>query len=307
MAEVPGVPLSERGAPTEVFGELTIERRVLLTNTRTIAIGNIASLSVGSFTSRRSSPLLYSALGSAAFALNNFTNTGFSFGGSIAALEGIVVGFFALVLFVAWFFSRQVTETYLIVTTNDGTRSLFAGQSRETLENVRRILSDKINAHDEAATYTINFASGVIENLTLAEGANFQAGALVQGSNNQVVANSPGGRAATAEQTFSATHSPGAQVGFGNAQRDTAVTVTHIDYSYVLPQIEHMHRFYAQDPNARHVADRLSELELLLRSGTPTAEGRSRARALVVDLSTILQAYPQMVQFFQGIMQMIGG
>lgn len=49
MADIAGVPLDERGAPTEVFGDLIIERRVLLAGSRTIAIPNIASISIGSF------------------------------------------------------------------------------------------------------------------------------------------------------------------------------------------------------------------------------------------------------------------
>jgi hypothetical protein len=225
-------------------------------------------------------------------------------GYTAAAALGLLSSFFL----VLWVQAPRSTIPYLIVTTNDGTRSLFSsGHSRETLEKVRRVLSDKINAQDEAATYTVNFATGVIENLNLEKGASLNADTVVAGDGNQVVANSPGGRIATADQTFSATSSPGAQIGFGNTQAGNTLTVTYIDYSGVLPQIEQMHRFYARDPNAAHVAERLSEMEVLMRSGTPTEPGRSRIRALATDLSTILQGYPPLVQFFHDIVRLATG
>lgn len=309
MAEIPGVPLDERGAPTEVFGDLIIERRVLLAGSRTISIPNIASISIGNFPIKPSGLWLISAGASGILSAWYFMASQNSFARDNNSV-GIAFLFFALAaaLLVIWAMLPRTTQPYLIITTNDGTRSLFSsGHSHETLEKVRRVLSDKINAQDEAATYTVNFATGVIENLNLEKGASLNADTVVAGDGNQVVANSPGGRIATADQTFSATSSPGAQIGFGNTQAGNTLTVTYIDYSGVLPQIEQMHRFYARDPNAAHVAERLSEMEVLMRSGTPTEPGRSRIRVLATDLSTILQGYPPLVQFFHDIVRLATG
>ena len=150
--------------------------------------------------------------------------------------------------------------------------------------------------------------TGTIESLNVAAIAKLETAAVINGSNNQVVANSPEARIGTKDTIFTANHSPGAQLGRGNVANGNANTVqkTHIDYATVLPQIEQMQRFYAQNPHARPVEERLAELELLMRSGTPTTEGRSRVRDLAVDLSTLLQGYPAMVQFFQSIVHLAG-
>jgi hypothetical protein len=62
-----------------------------------------------------------------------------------------------------------------------------------------------------------------------------------------------------------------------------------------------MHRFYARQPNTQHLEQRLSELELLMRAGTPTNAQKTRLRELSNDMSQILQAYPQAVELFDHI------
>jgi hypothetical protein len=66
----------------------------------------------------------------------------------------------------------------------------------------------------------------------------------------------------------------------------------------VLPAIVEMHRFYARQPGALHLEQRLSELELLMRAGTPTTSQKARLKELAIDMSQILQAYPQAVELF---------
>ena len=333
MADIPGVPLNERGAPTEVFGELTIERRVLLTPRRTIAIPNIATISVTTL-APEPVPLLWG------FGATCIVG---GFGMLIAAGANggpPAVGLLAVLLFLAGVavfaqIGRTATESkthVLGVATSDGTRTLFSSPSRETLDKVRRILSDKINAHDETSTYTINFANGTIESLNVASVGSLQAGAIVQGEHNQVIAGSAQARIGTADTTHNTSyhtthnathnathtathntahittvsHSPAAQVGTGHVQHGTHVELVHIDYSSALPQIEGMLRHYAHRPDARPIEERLTELEQLMRAGTPTPHQKSRLRDLVVDISTILQASPQWVEFFRSIARMAG-
>jgi hypothetical protein len=74
-----------------------------------------------------------------------------------------------------------------------------------------------------------------------------------------------------------------------------------VDYSGVLSAIVEMHRFYARQPNTQHLEQRLSELELLMRAGTPTNAQKTRLRELSNDMSQILQAYPQAVELFDHI------
>ncbi|MGH1417339.1 MAG: hypothetical protein ACRBCJ_00605 [Hyphomicrobiaceae bacterium] len=83
--------------------------------------------------------------------------------------------------------------------------------------------------------------------------------------------------------------------------KPTAVTGHHVDYSSVLIQVTDLNRFYAKTPDTKHIEERLSEMEVLMRSGTPNPEGQERIRVLCDELSTILQVYPTMVQLFDTI------
>ena len=74
-----------------------------------------------------------------------------------------------------------------------------------------------------------------------------------------------------------------------------------IDYSGVLPAIVEMHRFYARQTGTQHLEQRLSELELLMRAGTPTTAQKTRLRELSGEMSQILGAYPQAVELFEHI------
>lgn len=147
-------------------------------------------------------------------------------------------------------------------------------------------------------------------------------GALVQGDNNQVAANSPGAEIGTTKttnttntttthntsntNTFSAENSPGAVVGTGNVAVANTTRVTTIDYGDHMRIIGDWRQFYAQQPETRHIEQRLSELERLMRAGTPDEPSRRRLRDVVLDLSAILQGYPAMVQVFRDIARLAG-
>ncbi len=80
----------------------------------------------------------------------------------------------------------------------------------------------------------------------------------------------------------------------------------HIDYAIVLPQIVDMQRFYAQRPDTQEIAERLNEMEFLMRSGTPTPAGRARLGQLAGELGSILGAYPHVVHIFQQAARLAG-
>jgi hypothetical protein len=274
-----------RQPKSEAFGQLTIERRVLITPRSTISIPNIATISSGTITVPSKLvwvlvlALLVAGIGALAYAS---TRPGF-----VEAAAGAAMVLTALVL--ARFFSRT-EKPCLFISSSDGHTSLFTGQHK-TLEEVRRLLSDKINA-DENAIYRINFEKGVVQTVSLAPGAS--VGAIVAGSGNHVMAGAGSARLGATDTFLQATSSP----GVGNGHR-VAGNGFHADYSQVLPNIVDMHRFNAGRPDTQDIADRLSELEHLMRSGTPTPASRSRLSQLLGDLSSILGAYPGVVQIFQ--------
>jgi hypothetical protein len=279
----------------EMFGQLTIERRVLITPKSTISIPNIAVISSGTIKapSKLAWTLVLALLAGSigAFAYST-TRPGFT---ESAAGVAMVMG--ALVL--GRFFS-QTERPCLFISSSDGHTSLFTGQFK-TLEEVRRLLSDKINADDESAVYRINFEKGVVQTANVGHGAT--VGAILAGSSNHVMAGAGSARLGTADTFLQATSSPGAQLGNGHYAAGNGY---HADYSQVLPNIVEMQRFYAGRQDTQDIADRLGELEHLMRSGTPTPGSRSRLSQLLGDLSSILGAYPGVVQIFQQAARIAG-
>ncbi len=279
----------------ETFGQLTIERRVLITPKSTISIPNIATISSG--TIKVPSRLVWAlVLALLAGGIGAFTY-GTTRAGFTESAAGVAMAVGALVL--ARFFSRT-EKPCLFISSSDGHTSLFTGQQK-TLEEVRRLLSDKINADDENAVYRINFEKGVVQTVNVGHSAS--VGAIVAGSGNHVLAGAGSARLGTADTFLQATSSPGAQLGNGHY---AAANSYHADYAQVLPNIVEMQRFYAGRPDTQDIADRLSELEHLMRSGTPTPGSRSRLSQLLGDLSSILGAYPGVVQIFQQAARIAG-
>ena len=79
------------------------------------------------------------------------------------------------------------------------------------------------------------------------------------------------------------------QAALAPAHNGVTTADAFVDYSPVLSAIVEMHRFYARQANTQHLEQRLSELELLMRAGTPTVTQKARLRELSTDMSQILQ------------------
>lgn len=305
----------ESAAATQTFGSLSIDKRVLTTPSRTISIRNIATVSVGTHVQSRSFLLIVIAVILALGAIAALNAT------TIHDNSPAVVAVFSLLgalVLTAIYFQEDKTH-YLLISTSDGVLSRFTGPKRDTLDEVRDILTQKINAADESSTFNINFEKGTIENLTVAQAGHVTHATHVSGSGHTVAtngatavsghgntvqtANGSNGRVATSEAATTISRSPGAQLGNGHAQNGAAHSNTerYVDFSQFLPPIVEMHRFYARQPNAEHLEQRLHELELLMRSGAAGGHQKSRIRELAGEVGQILQAYPAVVQIFQHI------
>jgi hypothetical protein len=281
-----------RGEP---FGQLTIEKRVLVTPKSTISIPNITVISAGTV------PAANRIVRGVVLALVIGAAAALSIGDARAhaplAVAGAAMALAALVLGI--FFSRTHKPS-LAVSTSDGQVSLFTGRPH-TLEEARRLLTEKINADDETAVYRINFENGAIQ--TVGAGHAGPIGAIVAGAGNQVADPRPKLQLGTPHTYAHAARSPAAQLGNGHIAGSNSL---HVDYSQILPQITEMQRFYAQRQDTQEIAERLGELEHLMRSGTPTAGSRSRLGQLSGDLSMMLGAYPGVAQIFQQAARLAG-
>lgn len=305
--------IPESAAATKTFDALRIESRVLTTPTRTIPIANIASISVGTHVTPKPL-LLYWGL-AALFLVMTFGSMrpDLSFGPLAPTGASVVLAFITLV-FIVQALRPQDKAHYLLISSNDGVLSRFTAPDKAILNEVRAILTDKINRGDDTMAFAIDFEDGQIENLAAntaslppqrgTNGATHpQAAAVAHSSErNPTQTGVPRTRPPAADPARGAARQIRTQPGLPAPVSSAAAPAsTFVDYSTVLAAIVEMHRFYARQPNTQHLEQRLSELELLMRAGTPTTTQKARLRELSHDMSQILQAYPQAVELFDHI------
>jgi hypothetical protein len=296
------------------LAQLTIERRVLIVPGSTIPIAGIGDVSTGEVAFLRKGPLIAGlaliAAGLALAAVGAWQNGLLVAGGAGSVLGGLLT---------AAFLSR--TEHYcLSIVSAGGHVFLFAGQ-RKTLEEARRLLTEKINSGDDDAVYRINFPKGIVHAVSHAE----PLGAVLPvpdpdpgphpGLNlGHNVSRPPNLPPTPLPPSLGPPRMSGPDLAIPVAGTPVPVVANghytssdvHLDYAVVLPQIVDMQRFYAQRPDTQEIAERLNEMEFLMRSGTPTFAGRQRLGQLAGELSAILGAYPHVVQIFQQAARLAG-
>jgi len=323
--------IRESAAATRTFAQLRIDRRVLSTPSRTIAISNISTISVGTHVTARPKGLfwliaalfLVMALGS--------MRPDFSWGPLTPTGATVVLGFIGLAF--AGLAVRPDDKThYLLISSNDGIISRFSAPDRSILEEVRSILTEKINRNDESMTFNVNFERGQIENLGPSHGGGHHApnqphvttgghpaqpgssGSAPDRLPQQAAAQRPRPAPTQPEHTGPAPRQsqpqphqqpqrvqPALPAAMNGATAPISASDSFVDYTGVLPAIVEMHRFYARQTGTQHLEQRLSELELLMRAGTPTSAQKVRLRELSGEMSQILGAYPQAVELFDHI------
>lgn len=305
---MPGFQGGNRPPRTGPLGQLTIERRVVIVPGSTIPIAGIADVSTGPVGFIRKGPLIAALLllaVGAVLAIAGAYQNGLLMllGGGASLACGAML---AAVL------GRTELEC-LTITSAGGHAFLFTGK-RKTLEEARRLLTDKINSQDDSAVYRINFEKGIVH----AAGHVEPLGTMPPGSNlgpgpgmhpGQAPSISPGPSPSPPPPRVGGLDLPMPAAGAPVpvlANGTYATPTVHFDYAPVLPQIVDMQRFYAQRPDTQEIADRLNEMEFLMRSGTPTPAGRARLGQLAGELASILGAYPHVVQIFQQAARLAG-
>jgi hypothetical protein len=265
---------------TESSGQLTIDRRVLVTPKSTIGIASVSSVTSGTVgVTRRGMRRLAIALSAAGIAL---LAGGLMQGGVLLMISGAASFAAGLMLLP---FATTATPCLTIATRGGGTFH-FLGQ-RRTLEEGRRLLTNKINTGDEVSAFRIHFEKGIVQPLGHAE----PVASLFADIGNQA----PG----HGDERAGDFH-PHAPAGLERVNGHVLnAGGFHVDYAPVLGQIADMQRFYACRPDTQEIAGLLSEMEYLMRSGTPTGGGRQRLDQLARELTTILAAYPHVVQIFR--------
>lgn len=302
-------PISGRRA----FSELAVRAHVIDTGERTIVIAEIASVSVG--VDDRwplKIALLIAACGVAA-----------------AAVFILWLALFAVLLVVSAVFVRSTST--LAIATNDGSRTFFSSDARAELDEALSFLSEKLNTQDADMMRHFRFGRtndpsqpSTVKQATVAVDADDNDAEAVDVDATYAETRAGAARAEPIADTRAPRSardrvSDGlAGLGGGGFMRSRAASDAQtkpndllaagagasggqINYASVIAQVTELHRFYAKTPDTKHIEQRLSEMEVLMRSGTPGEDSRERVRQLAGELASIMQAYPPMVQLFQHI------
>lgn len=277
----------------EPSDRLVIRERIVETGDWTISIPAIATVSVSAERRTIYRGALLTAAGTTALAgLANY----------VAALVTpalpILVAALALTAIFALLSVRSKSSYVLAFTSNDGSRCCVSSKNQAELNDIRTFLAEKINRQDCRAcrVFHLNNASGA--NGALGVNEALRAISERADATAVAVATHPVPEPHHLDQPIALMPALDAPP----APRDASGGV---DYSSVLAQVTDLHRFYERHPQATHIRERLSEMELLMRSGTPSAPQQVRVRELALDLSNIMSAYPHMTQLFGHVSRLV--
>ncbi len=268
------------------FDRLEVRERVIDTGERTLALDEVASISVG-VDNRWPTKILLLLAGVIA--------------GIVALSAYPLVAIAAVALVVTAVFVRSTST--LVIVTSDGTQTCFSSAHRAQLDEAREFLTEKLNSGDEDSKEVFIFVAEPTVEAGYAPSPEGPASGIAAAPTGTTV---PAGHVRPSPETAEHTAPEMSQAESAGGLQRTAPSVQtgsvhHVDYASVIGQVTELNRFYAQTPDTKHIEERLSELEVLMRSGTPHEEGCHRVRQLSGELSTILQAYPTMTQLFQHI------
>lgn len=320
----------------EPAGAMTLTDRVLMTERSTLALAQIARVEVSQHSGTREiaeparAPWLKYGLIALPIVVAIAVTLAMGSGGTprlMSLLLALAIG--CTISGGIWVLMSRRTprdQTYvthtLNIVTSDGHQTSFSSENESIVENAFLKLTERLNGAGGRDPVTISFT----HEAPAATARESRAAPSLASPRPQTHGNANGARtrppdradrgvassksgSVQIEEGFAPTRpasaSPFAQQG--PARNGTGQTTSgppadaFVDFSSVLPAIVEMHRFYARQPGAVHLEQRLSELELLMRAGTPTASQKARLKELSVDMSQILQAYPQAVQLFDHV------
>lgn len=275
----------------EPNNRLSIRERIVETGDWTISIPSIATVSV--IAPRQTAYrglLLTLAAASAVAGLSNYVMAFFA-----PTLPALIASL-AVTAICALLSVRTMGVYQLAFTSSDGSRCTVSSKDQKQLNEIRAFLAEKINRQDCRACRVFHLnGSGEAEPGSLTATDALRAITERTDTAPATVQPMPFLAEPVALVPLPETFVSRPQESAGNG----------VDYSSVLAQITDLHRFYERHPQATHIRERLSEMELLMRSGTQSAGQQQRVRELALDLSNIMSAYPHMTQLFGHITQLV--
>lgn len=201
------------------FGGFTVKKRIIDFGDRSISIPNISSINIAESNPGRILVLM-AFLGSLSLMLSAYESSSYYSSNKITEIFFVL----GIILIAPIVFSLITKETYLVISSNDGTKAVLSSRNFPFLRKVKAALDEKINNENVENSFVANFHKGSIEKLDV--------GTLNTNTvdGETIISHSPG--------SVVASHSPGAQLGEGNVSTDNEFNIKHSDRQSITPQTE---------------------------------------------------------------------
>ncbi len=270
----------------QTFDFMSVKQNIIDMGYRSIAIANIASITVIRKSSTAGKRALFIV------ALISFALAYGSLPGSRALIFAILGCLFLLaIVFIP-------KKWFLTISTCDGALSLFYSGDVNFLLGVKKALDEKIDKPQSDAGFTVNFNEGSVKGITIEK-----VDEIREMWAETMVSQSPGAMVAA--------NSPNAQVGLGaniaNTVTDsfTATAISFVDYERFIPGVEQFRNYLAEKRPNPAVEAKLDEMLELMRQGTGDDQQKGRLRDLALELTQYVQAYQPLRDLFTGIIDTI--
>ena len=215
----------------------------------------------------------------------------------------LIVGLLFLLFSFAPTFRR-----YLVVSTNDGVRTLFHNGDIKNLKRIKKVLDERIENKASTRNYTINFDTGRIEELTVGQVDKISAKvapAIIEKIDQQVETMQADTIISGSSDVNVAIASTGVVQGTHDHGDDIKFDQQVIDYANYLPVMEQWKDFMAQQKPDMTAQGQMEELIDLMKSGTKGPMEKARLQTLGQELSSYLKAYDGFSQLMGDIMRLV--
>ena len=284
---------------SEEYAELEIRDFTFKTENRTISIENISTISIVQYDPYTTIKFYIRIIGGLIAAYGFLPYGVGSLNNMTAIIAGLVIVGLSLI---------PVLKHYLVISTNDGVRTLFFNKDVSKLETIKKILDERIENKSSTGNYTINFNTGKIEKLNIAAVDKMEAPvevAVIEKFDQQVETMQADTIISGSSDVNVAIASTGLAQGTNDHAGDIKFDQQIIDYANYLPVMEQWKDFMAQQKPDMTAQGQMEELIELMKSGTKGPMEKTRLQTLGQELSSYLKAYDGFSQLMGDIIKLV--
>ncbi len=197
---------------------------------------------------------------------------------------------------------------YLVVSTNDGVRTLFHNGDIKNLRRIKKVLDERIENKASTGNYKINFNTGRIEELNIRQGDKIIATVeptMIEKFDQQVNTMLAKSIISGSSDDNVAIASTGIVQSSHDHTGDIKFDQQIIDYTNYLPVMEQWREFMAQQKPDMTAQGQMEELIELMKSGTKGPMEKTRLQILGQELVSYLKAYDGFSQLMGDIMKLV--